>query len=71
MGASGSKVSTMAFALVEVTTTSVNALTAAVVFTYDITVWFGCSLIKAANSSAGQLSANEHPAAVSGTNTIF
>ena len=48
---------TICLALVEVTTTSVTAFTAAVVFTKDITVCPGCSLTNCANLSAGQLSA--------------
>ena len=43
--------------------------TAAVVFTYEITVWSGCAAVNFPKSSAGQLSANEQLAFMSGMKT--
>ena len=65
------RLSTICRALVEVTTMSVTAFTAAVVLTYEMTVWPGCALTNCSNSTAGQLSASEHPAFRSGTSTFF
>ena len=68
---SAGKLSTICLALVEVTTTSVTAFTAAVVLTYEITVCSGCALTNSAKASAGQLSAKEQPAFKSGTSTFL
>ena len=58
-------------ALEEVTQISVSAFTSALVLTYEITLYPGCSALNFRRSSALQLSANEQPAAISGISTFL